>query len=155
MTAGSGVSCKNAAPDAGRKRPARLQLSRAAGWRKPEGAVVVSRPSIWGNPWKPGRPARFWLPGYFVHDAICACAMDAADVVAVYRRLIEAGPDPVNAALPAHLSPEGRRKTRDLLRAHAARITANLPALRGRDLLCWCKPGEPCHVDVLLELANR
>jgi hypothetical protein len=26
--------------------------------------------------------------------------------------------------------------------------------LRGRDLACWCRPGEPCHADVLLELAN-
>jgi hypothetical protein len=30
--------------------PRRIQLSRAKGWRKPEGAVVVSRPSRWGNP---------------------------------------------------------------------------------------------------------
>lgn len=27
--------------------------------------------------------------------------------------------------------------------------------LRGKNLACWCKPGEPCHADVLLELANR
>lgn len=26
--------------------------------------------------------------------------------------------------------------------------------LRGKDLVCWCKP-LPCHADVLLELANR
>jgi hypothetical protein len=26
--------------------------------------------------------------------------------------------------------------------------------LAGRDLLCWCKPGEPCHADVLIEVAN-
>lgn len=26
--------------------------------------------------------------------------------------------------------------------------------LRGKDLACWCKEGEPCHADVLLELAN-
>ena len=25
--------------------------------------------------------------------------------------------------------------------------------LRGKDLLCWCAP-EPCHADVLLEIAN-
>ncbi len=28
-------------------------------------------------------------------------------------------------------------------------------ALRGRDLACWCRLDEPCHADVLLELANR
>ena len=27
--------------------------------------------------------------------------------------------------------------------------------LRGKNLACWCKPGEPCHADVLLELANK
>ncbi len=30
--------------------PKRVQLRRTKGWRKPEGAVVVSRPSKWGNP---------------------------------------------------------------------------------------------------------
>jgi hypothetical protein len=27
--------------------------------------------------------------------------------------------------------------------------------LRGRDLACWCPLDQPCHADVLLELANR
>ncbi len=27
-------------------------------------------------------------------------------------------------------------------------------AFRGHNLACWCKPGQPCHADVLLELAN-
>lgn len=26
--------------------------------------------------------------------------------------------------------------------------------LRGKNLACWCKPGAPCHADVLLEIAN-
>ena len=26
--------------------------------------------------------------------------------------------------------------------------------LRGKNLACWCPLGEPCHADVLLELAN-
>lgn len=26
--------------------------------------------------------------------------------------------------------------------------------LRGRDIACWCKPGQPCHGDTLLRLAN-
>lgn len=29
--------------------PVRIQLSRRKGWRKPPGAVVVARPSKWGN----------------------------------------------------------------------------------------------------------
>jgi hypothetical protein len=33
------------------------------------------------------------------------------------------------------------------------RILDGLPELAGRDLACWCPPGEACHADVLLELA--
>jgi len=29
-----------------------------------------------------------------------------------------------------------------------------LAALRGKNLACWCSLGQPCHADVLLELAN-
>ena len=32
--------------------PQRIQLRRAKGWRLPEGAIVVSRPSKFGNPWR-------------------------------------------------------------------------------------------------------
>jgi Domain of unknown function (DUF4326) len=31
--------------------PQRIQLSRKSGYRKPEGAAVVSRPGKWGNPY--------------------------------------------------------------------------------------------------------
>ena len=37
----------------------------------------------------------------------------------------------------------------------AIRVLEALPKLQGRDLACWCPlDGEPCHADVLLELAN-
>lgn len=26
--------------------------------------------------------------------------------------------------------------------------------LAGKNLACWCNPGDPCHADVLLEIAN-
>lgn len=26
--------------------------------------------------------------------------------------------------------------------------------LRGKDLVCWCRLDQPCHADILLELAN-
>jgi hypothetical protein len=31
----------------------------------------------------------------------------------------------------------------------------DLSELRGKNLACFCKIGEPCHADVLLELANK
>jgi len=30
----------------------------------------------------------------------------------------------------------------------------DLSELRGKDLMCFCKLGQPCHGDILLELAN-
>jgi Domain of unknown function (DUF4326) len=45
---------------AGDKTPApqRVQLRRTKGWRKPEGAIVVARPSKWGNPFTVGEYGR-------------------------------------------------------------------------------------------------
>ncbi len=33
-------------------------------------------------------------------------------------------------------------------------LLAQLPELKGKDLVCFCKP-LPCHGDILLELANK
>jgi len=33
-------------------------------------------------------------------------------------------------------------------------LLAALGELRGKDLVCWCAP-DPCHAEVLIELANR
>lgn len=43
--------------------PERVQLSRRRGYRKPDGAVVVSRPSKWGNPYS----IEQWGREYAVH----------------------------------------------------------------------------------------
>lgn len=34
-------------------------------------------------------------------------------------------------------------------------VAAAKRELRGHDLCCWCKPGAPCHADVLLRIANE
>jgi hypothetical protein len=36
--------------------PQRIQRKRTAGWRKPAGAVCVTRPSVYGNPFKVAVP---------------------------------------------------------------------------------------------------
>jgi hypothetical protein len=90
--------------------PVRIRLSRAKGWRKPEGVVVVSRPSRWGNPFRVG-----------VDGDRSAC-------VEQYRSALVQGRLPFTAA----------------------EVVAELS---GRDLACWCPAGQPCHGDVLLEVA--
>jgi len=37
---------------------------------------------------------------------------------------------------------------------NASLVAAARSELRGKNLGCWCRPGDPCHADVLLELAN-
>lgn len=34
-------------------------------------------------------------------------------------------------------------------------IMESLEELRGKDLACWCPLDQPCHADVLIELANQ
>jgi Domain of unknown function (DUF4326) len=40
------------------------------------------------------------------------------------------------------------------LRQHPELLAAVRRELRGKTLMCFCKPDEPCHADILLELAN-
>lgn len=107
--------------------PTRIQLSRARGWRMPAGAVKVDRSTPWGNPFVRG----------------VAGVRDNADAVSLYRHLL-AGYLPLSAGPPI-----------ETMKAHRAFVAEHLPALRGKSLACWCRPGAPCHADVLLELANR
>lgn len=97
--------------------PKRVQLSRKAGWRMPEGAVKVDRATKWGNP--------FVARDYPTPEL----------AVARFRASLTMPPLP---------HPE----------SYMGRIKADLHELRGKDLACWCALEQPCHADVLLELAN-
>lgn len=98
----------------------------------PEGAVYVGRPTQWGNP--------FAVQASFT-DAVSSGAMsDEARrrlAVADYRKWLCGGPSGSG-------EPIGRNPPR----------LRELGALRGKDLACWCPLDQPCHADVLLELAN-
>ncbi len=106
-------------------KPQRIQLSRRKGWRMPEDTVKVDRTTGYGNPFVVGEVPS--LAFAHVHDRRVE---SAAQAVALFRR---------------HLIETAKR--------HDATIDA-LVKLRGKNLACWCKPGAPCHADVLLEFAN-
>lgn len=41
--------------------PQRIQRKRTRGWRMPAGAIIVTRPTKWGNPFKPtNRDSHQW-----------------------------------------------------------------------------------------------
>lgn len=104
--------------------PQRIQLRRAKGWRLPEGAIIVSRPSPWGNPFVVGRDGT------------------AAECVGFYTLLLCGF---------LHLTSDAGLAEQRELQAH---VREHLPRLKGHDLACWCRPGQPCHADVLLRLAS-
>lgn len=118
--------------------PKRIQLSRAKGWRKPEGAVVVSRPSKWGNPFLVvASEGPMWFvrwPDEFDTNHASDRAVVVQRVVALFGALIEGR----IKGLPVYVPTRG--EIRD--------------ELAGRDLACWCPLDQPCHADVLLEIAN-
>lgn len=122
--------------------PQRIQLSRAKGWRKPEGAIVVSRPSKWGNRYAPIMETGTGLWRLIGHHP--------------------GGP----SLLAGHQHPTRLAAIVDCIRLYRIGIARNaddsdittvellLSELRGHDLCCWCPLDQPCHADVLLELAN-
>ncbi len=124
-------------------KPKRIQQRRTKGWRKPEGAVAVGRPSKWGNPW---RVRRAYNDGQWdiietvpdLGDTSVEWAGSLADAraqaVEIFRAILFDG---ASAEKPEYPSA-------DEIRAELA----------GKDLMCWCPLDQPCHADVLLELAN-
>lgn len=77
------------------------------------------------------------------------------DAVIVARPSKWGNPFRVDGSLTAARAVEHYRHmmTKDTVRARidCAIIRAELA---GKDLACWCKTTDPCHADVLLEIAN-
>lgn len=93
--------------------PIRIQRKRTKGWKMPEGAVYVGRPTLMGNP--------FTVEEWGSREAASAA----------FRTYME------------H-HPHGR-----------SLATFAREFLRGKNLVCWCPLDQPCHADVLLEIANQ
>lgn len=117
-------------------KPQRVQRQRAKGWRMPEGAVYVGRPTWFCNPFE---PSDFWDAGY--SGASCVAV---AECVKAYREWL--------TGVPWTLV-WNPRLTDWALACREGRVDA-LDRLCGKDLACWCPLDQPCHADVLLELAN-
>lgn len=112
-------------PGEGAGKPVRVQLKRNKGWRMPENTVKVARPTKWGNPLRIG-------------EVILACGEPIVNGM---------GPLVQRAATPE----DAVRYYRNL----AGKLGASaFEALRGKNLACYCPLDQPCHADVLLEIAN-
>lgn len=108
--------------------PKRIRLSRAKGWRIPEGTINVARGPgrKWGNPFVVGQ-----------HGTRCQCVEWFALNLCGYMPLT------VHDDL-------------QLLQLYRTAAFAVADEMRGHDVACWCAlDGKPCHGDVLLHLWNR
>lgn len=121
--------------------PKRIQRQRTKGWRMPEGAVYVGRPSKWGNV--------FVLVGDEPSVRVRTAAFDPDWTFDTARAARRHAASAFRWQLLNHPNVVGF--TIDDVRAELA----------GRDLACWCPLEDehgnrvPCHADVLLEIANR
>lgn len=112
------------------QHPVRVQRKRTRGWKMPPNTVYVGRPTVYGNEFKAGDIHPYALPGNLTTPAdVAKMTIDAQGAVDLYRLGV------ATAGL--------------LLGERPA-----FPELRGKNLACWCALDQPCHADVLLELAN-
>lgn len=110
-------------------KPVRIQRKRVKGWVSPPNTVYVGRPGKYGNPYEVDMVAGSgW--GVFRHKSNSAMVVFGIKEQALGHCLI-------------------------LYRQHLIATNLDFGVLRGKNLSCFCKEGEPCHADVLLELANR
>lgn len=127
--------------------PQRIQRRRTKGWRMPEGAISIARPSRYGNPFRviestvvgpPWFDAKEWDGGITGPDTVqmyvsCSRRGDAIQhAVDLFDRLLTV-------------------RNRDW---ESARFTKWISGARGRDLACFCPLGQPCHGDPLLRWTN-
>lgn len=108
-------------------QPKRIQRKRTRGWKMPPNTVSVTRPGRWGNPYRVLSEEGWPLiegPGRFT-EGVPDCDWNAA-----CRRVVT------------------------LFRERCLDALPDLAPLRGKNLACWCPLDQPCHADVLLEIAN-
>ncbi|GGW15819.1 hypothetical protein GCM10018980_51400 [Streptomyces capoamus] len=133
--------------------PQRIQRKRTPGWTTPldgqgRAAKYVGRGTRWGNPCTQVR-----MP-----------ALDGSDWEREGRLGKTSGQQHAyvhpDKTITWHLVQDATREQavamfRDWLNQRPDLAQAARTELTGRDLMCWCPLDEPCHADVLLEIANQ
>lgn len=104
--------------------PIRIQRKRIKGWRLPPNTVCVDRTTRWGNPFVIGKDGD-----------VRQCLSKYNAEMFPYR----------------HHGPTSGLDSFYLTMANIKDIAFSL---RGKNLACFCPLDQPCHADILLEVAN-
>ena len=116
--------------------PVRVQLKRVKDWRMPENTVSVARPGKFGNPFK-------------ASDAIESGFVKSLNDPTLNRFLVDCFREWLGDGHHGCDWWQGPKSD-----AAKSAILIGITNLRGKNLACFCKLSDPCHADVLLELAN-
>lgn len=120
--------------------PVRIQRKRTKGWRMPPNTVSVTRPCRWGNPFS-------------------TALIPVPVAVDMFRDLMHGSFNPGKLDFLSDEQFSAVYKAKDewakRLNWGVERVAGALHELRGKNLACFCPLDQPCHADVLLELANR
>jgi hypothetical protein len=114
--------------------PERIQRRRTKGWKMPENTVSVTRPGKWGNPFVVGDYVIIGNGG----NGFTYIKTSAEYATSKYRLL-----DTIEKVIEAY---------KEYLEKY---LPKDIQELKGKNLACFCAPGNLCHADVLLEIANR
>lgn len=127
------------------KQPKRIQRKRVKGWKLPENTVCVTRPGKYGNP--------FAVGGWYKKG-------DHAPGNKAFRftfteRLINQPEDIQDAINTGYTQIKTSAEAVEWFRWYVEVTGKTFVSLRGWNLACWCKEGDCCHGDVILEIANK
>jgi hypothetical protein len=136
-----------------RARPERIQLRRTKGWRMPSNTVKVDRTTKWGNPFNFRASEHCWTALAYGEKGNPS-GRHAASVKA-FRDWITSPAGMRLEACGLYAEKEGKSIPVAVAPTVEAGAPPDLAELRGKNLACWCALDQPCHADVLLELANR
>ena len=129
----------------------RIQRQRRKGFKLPAGTMFVGRPTIWGNPFVAGKPCGIFKAPHGLNgsDETIIESLTLDQCLEFYRTL-------VIGCIQPEMHPYGHDWYRNFKAkthgAHPSEWARSI--LRGCDLACWCPLDQPCHADILLEIAN-
>lgn len=138
-------------------KPIRIQRRRTKGWKMPANTVSVTRPGNWGNPFDFRKSECCWLALSYGCRGDKAGRQEAS--VRAFREWITPpGKGKKTVRLERGVSFGNDKKSVQI----GPRFIVGPPPsiddirteLRGKNLACFCPLDQPCHADVLLEIAN-
>ena len=144
-------------PGADAVKPMRVQRLRKKGAKLPPNTVSVTRPGPFGNPFDFRKSEYCWIALSYGCRADPRGRQEAS--VRAFREWIDPGYG--RRMVRMEMQPGfGGRGTMipagpKVEAGEAPSLKEVISKLRGKNLACFCKLGDPCHADALLEIANR